>query len=56
MDRCEARRTPTKRQRVQFNSEEYFDLLKKHPEAAPWMALGQNVLLSLDDTVYEITD
>ena len=46
----------TKRQRVQFNSEAYFDLLKKHPEAAPWMALGQNVLLSLDDTVYEITD
>ena len=50
------RKTLTKRQRVQFNSEAYFDLLKKHPEAAPWMALGQNVLLSLDDTVYEITD
>jgi len=46
----------TKRQRVQFNSDDYFDLLKKHPEAAPWMALGQNVLLALDDTVYEITD
>src|SRR5204862_7345019 len=42
----------TKRERVQFNSEAYFDLLKKHPEAAPWMALGQNVLLALDDTVY----
>jgi Ca-activated chloride channel homolog len=41
----------TKRQRVQFNSEAYFDLLKQHPEAAPWMALGQNVLLALDDTV-----
>jgi Ca-activated chloride channel homolog len=46
----------TKRERVQFNSEAYFDLLKKHPEAAPWMALGQNVLLALDDTVYEITE
>ncbi len=46
----------TRRERIQFNSEAYFDLLKKHPEAAPWMALGQNVLLSLDDTVYEITD
>ena len=46
----------TKRQRVQFNSDDYFNLLKKHPEAAPWMALGQNVLLALDDTVYEITD
>jgi Ca-activated chloride channel homolog len=46
----------TTRQRVQFNSEAYFDLLKQHPEAAPWMALGQNVLLALDDTVYEITE
>jgi Ca-activated chloride channel family protein len=46
----------TRRERIQFNSEAYFDLLKKHPEAAPWMALGQNILLSLDDTVYEITD
>ena len=46
----------TKRQRVQFNSEAYFDLLKQHPEAAPWMALGQNVLLALDDTVYEIAE
>src|SRR5947207_3396359 len=46
----------SKRQRVQFNSEAYFDLLKQHPEAAPWMALGQNVLLALDDTVYEITE
>ncbi|MBA3960970.1 MAG: VWA domain-containing protein [Chthoniobacterales bacterium] len=46
----------TKHQRVQFNSDDYFALLKAHPEAAPWMALGQNVLLALDDTVYEITD
>jgi Ca-activated chloride channel homolog len=46
----------TKRQHVQFNSEAYFDLLTQHPEAAPWMALGQNVVLTLDDTVYEITE
>jgi len=46
----------TGRQRVQFNSEAYFDLLKNHPEAAPWMALGQNILLALDNTVYEITE
>ena len=46
----------TKHQRVQFNSDGYFALLKSHPEAAPWLALGQNVLLALDDTVYEITD
>jgi hypothetical protein len=46
----------TKRQRVQFNSEEYFNLLTKHPEAGPWLALGQNVVLKLDDTVYEIAE
>ncbi len=46
----------TKRQRVQFNSEDYYALLQKHPEAAPWLALGQNVQVALGDTVYEVTD
>jgi len=46
----------SKRQRIQFNSEEYFNLLTKHPEAGPWLALGQNVVLKLDDTVYEIAE
>ncbi len=45
-----------KREHVQFNSDAYFALLKQHPEAAPWLALGPNLLLALDDTVYEITD
>jgi Ca-activated chloride channel family protein len=45
-----------KRERVQFNSEEYFNLLTKHPEAGPWLALGQNVVLTLDDAVYEIAE
>jgi hypothetical protein len=45
-----------KRQRIQFNSDEYFALLKNHPEAAPWFALGSNVLLALDDTVFEIAE
>jgi Ca-activated chloride channel family protein len=44
----------TKRQRVQFNSTGYFDLLREHPETAPWLALGQNVLLTIGDTAYEI--
>src|SRR5438552_661101 len=51
-----AQNNTAKRQRVQFNSEEYFNLLTKHPEAGPWLALGQNVVLTLDDTVYEITE
>src|SRR5438132_10712739 len=51
-----AQNNTAKRQRVQFNSEEYFNLLTKHPEAGPWLALGQNVVLTLDDTAYEIAE
>ena len=51
-----AQNNTAKRQRIQFNSEEYFNLLTKHPEAGPWLALGQNVVLTLDDTVYEIAE
>jgi Ca-activated chloride channel family protein len=51
-----AQNNTAKRQRVQFNSEEYFNLLTKHPEVGPWLALGQNVVLTLDDTVYEIAE
>ena len=40
--------------RVEFNSDAYFGLLKQHPEAAPWLALGSQVQFALGDTVYEI--
>ena len=40
--------------RIQFNSSEYFALLKKQPESAPWLALGQNVQFVLKDTWYEV--
>jgi hypothetical protein len=43
-----------KRQRIQFNSAEYFDFAAKHPKALPWLALGQNVQFVLDDTLYDI--
>jgi Ca-activated chloride channel family protein len=43
-----------KRVRVQFSSQEYFDLIAKKPEARPWLALGQNVQFTLGGTVYEI--
>ena len=43
-----------KRQRIQFNSAEYFTFAAKHPKALPWLALGQNVQFVLDDTLYEI--
>ena len=44
----------TRQTRIRFNSEEYFDLLKKHPETAQWLALGRNMLLAVGDMVYEI--
>ena len=49
-----AERIGAKPVRIQFNSTEYFDLLKKRPEAAPWLALGQNVQFVLKDTLYEV--
>jgi Ca-activated chloride channel family protein len=36
-----------KKREVKFNSEEYFALLKDHPEAAAWLALGNEVDLVL---------
>jgi Ca-activated chloride channel family protein len=46
--------TQAKRQRIAFNSEEYFNLIKNHPDAMPWLSLGTDVDVWLDDTVYEI--
>ncbi|MEJ0001523.1 MAG: VIT and VWA domain-containing protein [Verrucomicrobiota bacterium] len=40
--------------RVKFGSDDYFTLLAQHPEARPWLALGQNVKVVLGDTVYDI--
>jgi len=45
-----------KRQRIQFNSKEYFEFAAKERRALPWLALGQNVQFVLDDTLYEIYD
>jgi len=43
-----------RRQRILFNSTEYFAFAAKEPRALPYLALGQNVQFVLDDTVYEI--
>jgi len=39
---------------IKFGSEEYFNLLKKHPEAGAWLSLGDNVDVVLDDTLYPV--
>jgi Ca-activated chloride channel family protein len=45
-----------KHQRIRFNSTEYFTFASRHPNALPWLALGQNVQFVLDGTIYEIYD
>jgi len=43
-----------KKNRVQFASAEYFDLLKKFPKASQFMSLGKNVAFVMNNEVYEI--
>jgi Ca-activated chloride channel family protein len=43
-----------KRNRVQFASKEYFDLLTSKPESAQWLALGRNVQFTLGAELYEV--
>lgn len=40
--------------RIQFASEEYFDLLKSEPQSAQFLALGQNVRFAVKGQVFEI--
>jgi len=43
-----------KSERIQAFTLRYFELLKKEPTAAPFLALGKNVSFILKDTLYEI--
>ena len=43
-----------KKVRVQFNSDEYFNLLNKEPETAQFLALGQNVRFFFKNVFYEV--
>ena len=45
-----------RRIQVKFNSQDYFDLVAKHPHAQEWFAIGRNVQVALDNTIYEITE
>ena len=40
---------------VPFASDEYFTLLGEHPELGPAFALGQQVIVVLDGTAYQVT-
>ena len=43
-----------KNKQLTFNSDEYFALLAQHPDAAEWLALGNEVDVVLGDTLYQI--
>ena len=43
-----------KRIKLQLGSPEYFALLKKHPAATQWLALGTQVEFVLDGTIYQV--
>ncbi len=40
--------------RIRFASDEYFELLKKEPLSAQFLALGQNIRFVLNNEIYEI--
>jgi hypothetical protein len=56
IDNNVSKQNDAKSVRVKFGSDDYFALLAQHPEAQPWLALGQNVKLLLASTVYDIYD
>jgi Ca-activated chloride channel homolog len=47
-------KSDVKKNRVQFASAEYFDLLKKYPSAAQFMSLGRNVSFVMNREMWEI--
>jgi Ca-activated chloride channel family protein len=40
--------------RIQFGSEDYFDLIAKNAQVLPWLALGPNVQFVFNNTLYDI--
>lgn len=42
-------------EKVEFLSDVYFALLDAHPEIAPYLAIGERLIVLLDGTAYEIT-
>ncbi|MEI2691877.1 MAG: VIT domain-containing protein [Anaerolineae bacterium] len=51
-----AYRTDQPKQELAFGSEAYFALLAGHPEWAPYLAVSPNLIVTLDDVAYLITD
>lgn len=39
---------------IKFNSDEYFDLLKKDERMSKWLALGEKIIIVLDNVAYKV--
>jgi Ca-activated chloride channel family protein len=46
--------TNTTARRIAFASDEYFSMLRRHPEARPWLALGSDLRLVIGGELVEI--
>ena len=49
-----ASRTDLKPKQIAFNSEDYFALLRAHPDAASWLSLGNEVDVVIGDVLYQV--
>jgi Ca-activated chloride channel family protein len=47
-------RADARRIQLVFGSDDYFKLLTSRPDIQPWLSVGENVQLIVDDTIYEI--
>lgn len=45
-----------KQQKVVFNSEEYFALIRRYPDAAAWFSLGNEVDVVIEDVLYQVRE
>ncbi len=41
---------------LKFGSDDYFAVIKRHPDAAQWLSIGKNMQLLLEDTIYNIVE
>jgi hypothetical protein len=41
---------------IKFNSQEYFELMSKHPDMPQWLSVGRNVQVLFGGTIYEIVE
>jgi hypothetical protein len=49
-----ASRTDLKAKQIAFNSDDYFALMRSHPDAASWLSLGNEVDVVIGDTLYQV--